>query len=247
LQFPVPGPKFSAAAFRSTQHEFPAAARAACLKIKRKNPARPLLGLKKRGGEAMSNQASLVPIEAIERWILYIRGQKVMMDEDLAALYGVPSKTLVQAVKRNIERFPGDFMFQLTDQEVRELRSQIVTSIELTHRNNTTKSYKPDIVDKSGWLRGKGGRRYNPFAFTEQGVAMLSSVLRSPRAVRVNIEIMRAFVKLRRLVQSHAELAGKLAALEKRYDSQFRIVFDAIRELMSPPPNASRKKIGFDI
>ena len=160
-------------------------------------------------------------LERIERTILRVRGHNVMLDADLAALYQVDVKALNQAVKRNRERFPSDFMFRLTGEEAESLRSQFVTS-------------KP----------GRGGRRTAPYAFTEQGVAMLSSVLRSPRAVRVNIEIMRAFVRLRRMLESHADLAKKLDELEKKYDEQFKVVFQAIRELMAPPP-PSRKRIGF--
>jgi len=168
---------------------------------------------------------SMVPAERIERSILLIRGHKVMLDSDLASLYGVETKKLVQAVKRNLDRFPEDFMFQLTDEEFAVLRSQFVTSNEPA---------------------GRGGRRYPPYAFTEQGVAMLSSVLRSPRAVAVNIEIMRAFVRLRRMLASHAELARKLDALEGKYDAQFKVVFDAIRELMQPPKaTTKRRPIGF--
>ena len=162
----------------------------------------------------------LVPVERIERVILVIRGHKVMLDADLAGLYEVEAKVLNQAVKRNIERFPADFMFKLTAEEADRLRSQIVTS--------------------SSW----GGRRYLPYVFTEQGVAMLSSVLHSPRAVQVNIEIMRAFVRLRQMLQQNADLARKLALLERRYDAQFRTVFDAIRELMKPREKA-RRRIGF--
>ena len=143
-----------------------------------------------------------------------------MLDEELASLYGVQTKALVQAVKRNIARFPSDFMFQLDHDESASLRSQIVTS------------------------RSWGGRRTPPYAFTEQGVAMLSSVLRSRQAVKVNIEIMRVFVRLRRMLQSNAELAKKLDELEAKYDAQFKVVFQAIRELMTPP-SASSKRIGF--
>ncbi len=162
-----------------------------------------------------------IPSERIERRILLIRGQKVMLDADLAALYGVPTKALNQAVKRNLDRFPSDFMFQVTRKESEILRSQFVTSNE-----------------------GRGGRRYNPLAFTEQGVAMLSSVLRSGRAVQVNIAIMRAFVKLREMLASHRGLARRLDEMEKKYDTQFKVVFDAIRELMKPPEKPLRK-IGF--
>src|SRR6266850_6582178 len=160
-------------------------------------------------------------LERIERAILRVRGHNVMLDADLAALYGVETRELVQAVTRNAARFPADFLFQLTLADVKSLRSQ-------------------NVISKGG----RGGRRTRPYAFTEQGVAMLSSVLRSPRAVRVNIEIMRAFVRLRRLLETHADLAKKLDELEKRYDAQFKDVFQAIRELMAPPP-PSRKRIGF--
>ena len=169
-------------------------------------------------------EPSLVPMERIERAILLLRGHKVMFDSDLASLYGVETKVLNQAVSRNIERFPADFMFQLTEAEATRLRSQTVTL-------------------KTG--RGHH-RKYLPYAFTEQGVAMLSSVLRSPRAVRVNIEIMRAFVRLRQMLQTNADLARKLAALEKKYDAQFKVVFDAIRALMAPP-RAQRRRIGFRV
>jgi len=165
---------------------------------------------------------ALVPVEMIEKKILLIRGEKVMLDAALAELYGVATKVLLQSIKRNIKRFPSDFMFQLNYQEVAALRSQIVTS---------------NI--------GRGGRRYQPYVFTEQGVAMLSSVLNSKRAVKVNIEIMRAFVRLRQMLSSNAELARKLDALEKKYDEQFKVVFDAIRELMTPPTSVKKGKIGF--
>ncbi len=164
-----------------------------------------------------------VPMKIVEGKILLIRGQKVMLDSDLAELYGVETKVLIQAVKRNINRFPEDFMFQLNNQEVISLRSQFVTS-------------------KSG----RGGRRYNPYVLTEQGVAMLSSVLNSERAIEVNIMIMRAFVKMREMIVSHKDLARKLEELEKKYDTQFKVVFDAIRELMTPP-ELERKKIGFKL
>ncbi len=167
-----------------------------------------------------SNGQSLIPVERIEKGIFLIRGQKVMLDADLAMLYGVETRVLVQAVRRNRERFPDDFMFRLTKEDVAILRSQSVIS--------------------SQW----GGRRYPPYAFTEQGVAMLSSVLRSKRAVRVNIEIMGAFLRLRRMLASHAELAAKLTALEKKYDKQFRVVFEAIRMLMAPEQR-KRPRIGF--
>src|SRR5881398_3706167 len=162
-----------------------------------------------------------IPAEKIERRILLLRGEKVILSSDLAELYGVQPKVLVQAVKRNIDRFPQDFMFQLSDQEFHNLKSQIVTS---------------------SW---GGLRRAKPYAFTEQGVAMLSSVLRSKRAVQVNIAIMRAFVRLRELIAGHQDLARKLAEIEKKYDAQFKVVFDAIRNLMKPPVPTIRKQIGF--
>jgi phage regulator Rha-like protein len=146
-----------------------------------------------------------------------------MLDADLAEIYGVTTKVLNQAVKRNVARFPVDFMFQLTLEEAERLRYQFGTL-------------------KAG--RGQH-RKYRPYVFTEQGVAMLSSVLHSERAVRVNIEIMRAFVQLRQLLSTHADLARKLAALEKKYDAQFKIVFDAIRELMAPPELPRKRPIGF--
>ena len=167
---------------------------------------------------------SLIPVERIEKSILLIRQRKVMLDADLADLYEVRTKNLVKAVKRNLDRFPADFMFQLTNQEVTNLRFQFGTS-----------SYD----------RKWGGRRYAPYAFTEQGVAMLSSVLNSKRAVHVNIEIMRAFVNLRELISSHAHLAKKIAELEKRYDHQFKVVFDAIRKLMMSPEPKKKGPIGF--
>lgn len=163
-----------------------------------------------------------VPIlrEHVERNILLIRGHRVMLDTDLAKLYGVPTKVLNQAVKRNATRFPADFMFQLTSEETTALRSQIVTS------------------------KSRGGRQYRPYAFTEQGVAMLSSVLHSERAIQVNIAIMRAFVQLREMIGSNKGLARRLNELEKKYDSQFRVVFEAIRELMAEP-EPKVKRIGF--
>ena len=172
----------------------------------------------------MDVQTSLIPVERIERAILLIRGEKVMLDIDLAALYQVPTGALNRAVKRNASRFPNDFMFQLTPEEAEILKCQIGISSS-----------------------GHGGRRRSlPYAFTEQGVAMLSSVLNSERAVAVNIGIMRAFVRLRQMLASNAELARKLAALENKYDRQFKVVFDAIRQLMSPP-EPKRREIGFHV
>ena len=170
----------------------------------------------------MRKGMSLALAEPVDKLIRIVRGQKVMLDSDLSALYGVETFNLNKAVKRNIARFPRDFMFQLTHEEYESLRFQI------------------GILETA---RGRH-RKYLPYVFTEQGVAMLSSVLRSPRAIQVNIEIMRAFVRLRKMLASHAELARKLDALEKKYDSQFKVVFDAIRQLMAPP-EPKRRPIGF--
>ena len=154
----------------------------------------------------------------------------MILDVDIAALYGVPVKVLNQAVHRNLTRFPSDFMFQLNPEDVESLRSQFVIS-----------GLRSQFVTSK---KGRGGRRSLPYAFTEHGVAMLSSVLRSPRAIQVNIEIVRAFVKLRRMLASHADLARKLEALEQKYDAQFKVVFDAIRRLMTPQTPRPRP-IGF--
>jgi hypothetical protein len=165
---------------------------------------------------------NLVPVETITSKIVEIRGLRVMLDADLAALYGVETKRLNEAVKRNISRFPPDFMFRLTEEEVGSLRSQIATS-----------------------NAGRGGRRYQPFAFTEQGVAMLSSVLNSERAVAVNIEIMRAFVRVRQMMAAHADLVRRVDELEAKYDDHFRVVFEAIRLIMEPPPEGPTRRFGF--
>lgn len=172
---------------------------------------------------AKKSAKSILPPERIERAILLIRGDKVLIDRDLAELYSVPTKAFNQAVQRNLERFPDDFMFQLTAKELADWRSHFVTS-------------NP---------RAKMGLRRRPYAFTEQGVAMLSSVLRSERAVAVNIEIMRAFVRLRQMLATHADLARQLTDLERKYDSQFRVIFDAIRQLMTPPEAPKKPPIGF--
>lgn len=168
----------------------------------------------------MEKDQILAP-DVVEKHILLIRGQKVILDNDLARLYGVPTKRLNEQVRRNFKRFPSDFMFELTAEEDQILRSQIATS-RLRH----------------------GGRRYRPLAFTEQGVAMLSSVLNSERAIQVNIAIMRAFVRLRQILATHKALAKKLEEMESKYDEQFRAVFEAIRELMTPPEPA-RRQMGF--
>jgi hypothetical protein len=166
----------------------------------------------------MTQQLVTIPIERLEKAIFLIRGEKVMLDRDLAELYGVETRTLNQSVRRNLERFPPDFMFELTRDEIAGI-SQFVTSSTLKFSKRVT-------------------------VFTEQGVAMLSSVLRSKRALAVNVEIMRTFVKLRRILSSNAELARRLDELEGKYDEQFKVVFDAIRLLMNPRP-LKRKEIGF--
>jgi hypothetical protein len=170
-----------------------------------------------------ASDKSLALVKRVERTVLSVRGRNVMLDADLASLYQVEVKVLNQAVKRNRARFPEDFMFRLTDRETAALRSQTVTA-----------------------KIGRGGRRTAPYAFTEQGVAMLSSVLRSSRAVRVNIAVMRVFVRLRQLLASNSELAMRLDALEEKYDEQFTVVFEAIRELMVQRSSAKRR-IGFAI
>ena len=194
---------------------------------------------------AMSNQAAaLIPAARIERKIFLLRGEKVMLDSDLAELYDVETKALNQAVKRNLDRFPQDFMFQLSSEEAGSiLRSQIVTSSSETSPKPSKNSLnlRSQIVTPS---LGYGGRRYRPYAFTEQGIAMLSSVLASPRAIQVNIAIMRTFVQLRQMLASHADLAQKLEAMEKKYDASFRVVFDAIRKLMAEKSKPKRE-IGF--
>jgi len=161
----------------------------------------------------------VVPIKNLINKIIFLRGHKVMLDSDLAELYGVETKRLLEQVKRNIERFPADFMYQLTEKEFTFLRSQFATS-------------------------KRGGRRYPPYAFTEQGIAMLSSVLHIQRAIKVNIAIMRAFVKLRELLLTNKEFTRKLQKMEAKYDKQFRIVFEVLQQLMEPP-NKPRKEIGF--
>jgi len=158
--------------------------------------------------------------EIIQNKIFLIRGKKVMLDKDLAELYGVTTSALIQAVKRNIKRFPRDFMYQITRQEVMSLKSHFVIS------------------------KGRGGTRKLPFAFTEHGILMLSSVLNSERAILVNIEIMRTFTKLRELMAGHKELKHKIDEMEEKYDYQFKVVFEAIKQLLDPPPK-SKEPLGF--
>ena len=172
----------------------------------------------------MNSPAILIPIERIQRSIFLIRGEKVMLDADLAEIYGVTTKALNQAVKRNAIRFPEDFMFRLTATEADKLnRSQFVTGSQ-KHRDP----------------------RFPPFAFTEHGALMLANVLNSERAALTSVQVVRAFVRLRQMLASNAELSHKLATLEKKYDEQFKIVFDAIRQLMTPP-EPKRREIGFHV
>ncbi|MHB8877155.1 MAG: ORF6N domain-containing protein [Myxococcaceae bacterium] len=174
----------------------------------------------------------IIPLPGIAKRILILRGHRVLLGTDLAELYEVEPKALVQAVKRNIARFPDDFMFQLSWDELDRVGGPRV--------GEAARSRSQFVTLKRG-----GNIKYLPYAFTEQGVAMLSSVLRSNRAIEVNIEIMRAFVRLREILAGNRELAKKLAELEKRYDSQFRVVFETIRELMEPPDPTERRRIGF--
>ena len=167
------------------------------------------------------SEIALLPQETIESKIFFLRGKRVMLDRDLAILYGVETKYLKRQVNRNIERFPEDFMFQLTKEEMESWKSQIVIS-----------------------NREKMGLRRRPYAFTEQGVAMLSSVLNSDRAIQVNIQIMRTFTKLREMLMAHKDLKRKIEDMEKKYDYQFKIVFDAIKQLLEPPTEP-KGKMGF--
>lgn len=166
-------------------------------------------------------KTDIMPTERIQQAILSVRGMKVMLDRDLALLYGVETRVLNQAVKRNRDRFPNDFMFELTREEIRNISQFVICSPAIKHARNV-------------------------YAFTEQGIAMLSGVLNSPSAVQVHIAIMRTFVQLRVILSTHADLARKLEEMEKKYDRQFRVVFDAIRQLMKPP-DKPRKRIGFHV
>jgi hypothetical protein len=170
---------------------------------------------------AKRNHKSIIPDERIEQHIYSIRSHRVMLDSDLADLYGVTTKRLNESVKRNWKRFPTDFMFRLTNLEAKALRSQFATS------------------------KKRGGRRYLAYAFTENGVAMLSSVLNTDRAIQTNITIMRVFTRLRKLLASHSDLIDRLNEMEKRYDKQFQIVFDAIRQIIESPEDDAKPPIGY--
>ena len=180
--------------------------------------------------------------ENIAQLVFFIRGEKVILDRDLASLYGVTTKALNQAVKRNAARFPADFMFQLTKSDYEALRSQSVTVPNKS--KSPAKAGAGSLRSQSVTLKRGQHLKYLPYVFTEQGVAMLSSVLRSPRAIEVNIAIMRTFVQLRRLMESNRDLGRKIEALEQKYDEQFAVVFAAIKELIAPPA-PTRKQIGF--
>ncbi len=188
---------------------------------------------RKTAKKATKRVSAILLPEKIEPLVFHLRREKVLFDADLAELYGVTTSNLNKAVKRNISRFPEDFMFQLSEEEWENLKSQ-----------NATSSASPSLLFQSGTSKARGGRRTRPYAFTEQGVAMLSSVLHSPRAVEVNIAIMRTFVQLRRLMDSNKLLAEKIEKLEKKYDENFSIVFDAIRQLIAADSKPKRE-VGF--
>lgn len=184
----------------------------------------------------MENRKFVVQEERINSRIFVMRGARVMISTHLAELYEVEPRALLQAVKRNLKRFPEDFMFQLTVEE-----ANLLTSQSMILKKQSEPAPRSQIVILK---RGKN-IKYLPYAFTEQGVPMLASILRSDRAIQVNIEIMRAFVRLRQILATHASLARKLGALEKKYDGQFKVVFDALRQLMKPPDPNHKRRIGF--
>lgn len=203
-----------------------------------------------------TSNTSLIPVSRIERKILLLRGEKVMLDFHLAELYGVPAKVLNQTVKRNVERFPEDLMFRLSREETLLIMRSQASQVDVGNSSQIVTRSQERPAKSAGsltlnWSQSVTSSRlkhrglaYRPYAFTEQGVAMLSSVLGSSRAVQVNIAIVRTFVQLRQLLASHADLSRKLAALEGKYDKQFRVVFDAIRELMREKKKPKRE-IGF--
>ncbi len=187
----------------------------------------------------------LISTDVIERKILLIRGQRIMLDADLAALYGVPTKRLNEQVKRNTDRFPTDFAFQLTDTEWANLKSQFATSSLRDPRLDGALAHRSQISTGSEKVPSHGGRRKLPWCFTEHGAIMAANVLNSRQAVSMSVYVVRAFVKLREMMALHKDLAKKLDAMEKKYDSQFKVVFDAIRQLMEPPEAKKKGKIGF--
>lgn len=201
--------------------------------------------MQKKKTKSNKNKLVAIPSERVFSKIFLIRGKKVMMDKDLAELYGVETKVLNQAVKRNIERFPTDFMFQLNKQEADIWKSQIEIPEDISSRSQFATLDDPSLRSQFVTSKtGRGGRRYSPMVFTEQGVAMLSSVLNSKRAIQVNIQIMRTFTKLREMLATHKELREKIEKLEKRYDQKFRVVFEAIGMLLKEDEKP-RNQIGF--
>lgn len=219
----------------------------------KKNPTHPtgkkIAAVKHAEAKRMNIPAAISP-ESIAPMVHWLRHEKVMLDSDLAELYGVPTKVLNQAVKRNIGRFPQDFMFQITEVERDDLRSRIVIlKGGDQNQDSQTVASKPASAGMNRSQIVTGSQKHRdprnlPYAFTEQGVAMLSSVLRSERAVEVNIAIMRTFVQLRRLMDSNSDLARKIAEMEEKYDGQFQVVFDAIRQLIAPAAKPARE-MGF--
>jgi len=194
----------------------------------------------------MRDDKSLAVTLRIEQIILTVRGRRVILDSDLAAIYGVTTKVLNQAVRRNVKRFPGDFAFRLTLQEVTNLRSQFVTSSGEGEWPRFSNAGDSEGNRSQSVTASHGGRRYRPFAFTEHGALMAANVLRSPRAVELSVFVVRAFVRLRQWLAGHAALSRRLDDLERKYDTQFKVVFDAIRQLMTPP-GRKRKEIGFHV
>jgi len=194
----------------------------------------------------MKFQTAIVPVENITTFIRLVRGQRVILDMDLAGLYGVPTKRLNEQFRRNHERFPEDFAFQLTIEEVSALTSQIaILNVKANSKSQNAPS--SPMVNRSQFATGSQKHRdprYLPYAFTEHGALMAANILSSPRAVAMSIYVIRAFVRFRQVLATHADLARKLATLEKRYDAQFKVVFDAIRGLMAPPRKPKRE-IGF--
>lgn len=190
-------------------------------------------------------------VKTTEDSLIYIiRGQRVMLDEDLARMYGVDTKVLNQAVKRNHARFPAEFMFQLSEKEYDTLRSQSVTSNEEdTDRKRPTATPGEEtksLRSQNATSKGRGGRRYMPYVFTEHGTVMLASVLNSPKAVHASIQVVKAFVRLRELMIANKNLSKKLDELEEKYDKQFAVIFDAVRRLMEPvKPTGERKRLGY--
>jgi len=193
----------------------------------------------------------VILVDRIEPCILLVRGQRVILDADLAELYGTSTKALNQAVKRNQERFPGDFMFRLTAEGAEEMRSQTVTTSDSSRRQRSqdaTANLRSQIVTSSS--ASHGGRRYLPYAFTEHGAIMAASVLNTSRAIEVGVYVVRAFVKLRELLSTHKQLAGKLAELERKvgsHDAAIQSLVEAIRRLMEPQSAPPRRRIGFHV